>query len=147
MASRFQKVRKFVPHVLVFLFIAVVAQWTINRYMRLASLSLLTKASQEKKFMTAWEDDLGRLDRAKALPQGFKDLRKIRFITQSEKLKIAFKKYPLSLTKNNKGKFNLEIFADNIEGGGVVIQYDLIEVKSGNTVWELGRTFPQNINR
>ncbi len=97
--------------------------------------------------MSAWEDDIGRLDRAKILPQGMKDLKKIKLLTHTDKIKDGFKKYPLSLVEKPDGKFSLEIFADDIEGGGIVIQYDLVDLKSGNTIWELGRTFPQNINR
>ncbi len=141
-------VRKFVSRGIFFLLIALIAVWTVNRFLRLTTLSLFARASTEKKFMTAWEDDINRLDRAKILPEGFRNLKKIKLFTHADKIKEAFKKYPLAtLTEKNDGSFDLEIFADDIEGGGVVIQYDLVELKSGNTIWELGRTFPQNINR
>jgi hypothetical protein len=109
-------------------------------------LSLFSAASPEKKFMSAWQDDITRLDRAHSLPNGFKDLNKVGFTCSSERLKKAFDKYPLTLHRDPNGKFNLEIFADEVEGGGIVVQYDLVEVKTGNTVWELGRTFPQNLD-
>jgi hypothetical protein len=95
--------------------------------------------------MWAWDEDLKHLDKAHLLPQGFKGLKKIDLTSSSTRLRDAFKKYPLDLSYNPNGKYSLEIFADEIEGGGVVIQYDLIEIKSGNTVWELGRTFPQSL--
>src|SRR5271163_3702474 len=90
-------VRKFVSRGIFFLFIAVIGLWTLNRFMRLTTLSLFSAASAEKKFMSAWEDDIGRLDRAKVLPEGMKNLKKIKLLTHTDKIKNAFKKYPLSL--------------------------------------------------
>ncbi len=139
------KFRRFVAQAVFFVFIVIVGTWTINRFARLMDLSLFTAASPEKKFMTAWQADITRLDSAHSLPNGFKDLKKVGFTCSSERLKKAFDKYPLTLERNPQGKFNLEIFADEVEGGSVVVQYDLVDVKSGNTVWELGRTFPQTL--
>jgi hypothetical protein len=109
-------------------------------------LSLFRKAS-EKNFMTAWDNDIARLDRAHSLPAGFTNLKQVHLTTSSEKIKKAFGKYPLNLNRETDGKYNLDIFADEIDGGGVVIQYDLIENRSGNTIWELGRTFPQKLGK
>jgi hypothetical protein len=141
------KVRFVLTRLLFFAFVIIVGVWTVNRFVRLMDLSLFTNASQEKKFMTAWDSDIARLDRAHALPAGFNNLKQIRLTSGSEKIKRAFGKYPLNLSRKNNGKFVLDIFADQIEGGGIVIQYDLVENKSGNTVWEMGRTFPQNLGK
>ena len=137
--------RRILGRGLFFAFVIIVGIWTVNRFVRQMDLSLFTTASPAKKFMSAWQSDIERLDRAHLLPVGFKDLKKVRLTTSSEKIKKAYNQYPLNLNRDVKGKFNLEIFADEIDGGGIVVQYDLVENKSGNTVWELGRTFPQNL--
>ena len=62
-------------------------------------------------------------------------------LLQTEKIP-DFKKPTLN-TEAKKG-FTLEVFLDQTDEGGVMIQYDLLNEK-GNTVWELGRTFNQKL--
>jgi hypothetical protein len=102
----------------------------------------------DKKLMDGWERDLQKLERTKFLHPGFQSLQNIQLISPSERLKNLYASKPLNLETHDNGKFSLEIFMDEVEGGGgVVIQYDLIDLTTGNTVWELGRTFSYNGSR
>ena len=93
-----------------------------------------------------WARDLEKLQKTKHLPSGFFEIREVKMIFPAEKAKIFFAKIknPDLIKSSTAGRFILEIFIDAIDaaqGGGIMMQYDLIEIKSGNTVWELGRTF------
>ena len=99
----------------------------------------------DKRFMQAWERDLKHLRDVKALHPGFRDLKSVEFIATSEKLKVMLKKYPIDFSTNPSGHFKLEVLLDELNEGGLMMQYDLVELKSGNTVWERGRTFPQKL--
>jgi hypothetical protein len=137
--------RKIIPVVVLTIILATVGFWAGRRYLHMAYISLFIKAPPEKKFMDAWESDIHHLDDIKALPPGFKDLRLVRLSTPSAKLKKSFKQYPIQFEAKPSGHFILEIFGDELDEGGVLIQYDLVDGKTGNTVWELGRTFPQKL--
>lgn len=104
-------------------------------------LGLYFWASPEKKFSMIWQNDLERLQKAKALHGGFQKLKTVKVVTPSEKLRRLAGQNPGNLKTNPQGEYELEIFMDEMTGGGVVIQYDLVNLKTGNTVWELGRTF------
>jgi hypothetical protein len=137
--------RKFLPVIVVLLILAPMGWWAGHRYLHMTFMSLFIKAPPEKKFMDAWEADIQHLREVKALPPGFSDLKAIKLSSTSEHLKKMFKKYPIHFGTTDKGHYTLEIYMDELEDGGVIVQYDLVEQKSGNTVWELARTFPQKI--
>ncbi|MDZ4678426.1 MAG: hypothetical protein SGI74_13065 [Oligoflexia bacterium] len=100
-----------------------------------------------QNFMAGWERDLQKLEKTKFLHPGFRNLQKILLISPSERLKNIYATKPLNLQTHDNGKFSLEIFMDEVAGGGVVVQYDLIDMHTGNTVWELGRTFSYNVGK
>ena len=102
-------------------------------------------AAPEKKLSIALQKDLAMLAKSEALHAGFQSLNEIKMVTTSQSLKDFNNKYPIGFETNPEGKFNLEIFMDEIESGGIVIQYDLVDKKTGNTIWELGRTFPYKL--
>jgi len=106
-----------------------------------------TSGSQEERFALAWAKDLKFLEGKKILPPQFHDLKDIEAKGMSRKLEDIYKRFPIGLKTTPEGKYRLEIFMDEIEGEeGVVIQYDLIDDASGNTIWELGRTFPNQLH-
>ena len=121
--------------------------WTATKWAIQRNVALFNSVPPDKKFMLAWEDDLRRLERAKFLHPGFKDLKSVEFIATSDKIKTMLKKYPMKFKTNPAGHFKLEILLDELHQGGLMMQYDLVELKSGNTIWEQGRTFPQHLSK
>ena len=119
--------------------------WIIHVWVGEIGVSKFASIPVEKKFILAWQEDIRRMDQARSLPNGFKDLKVVEFIATSKKLKLMLKKYPMDFKTNSHGHYSLEILLDEIKGGGLMMQYDLVELKSGNTIWERGRTFPQKL--
>jgi hypothetical protein len=119
--------------------------WVIYQLTSDAGVEELASVPPEKKFMIAWRRDIKHMGDARSLPKGFNDLKAVEFISTSGKLKQMIKKYPMSEFQTHKdGHYTLEILLDQLKGGGLMMQYDLVDVRTGNTVWERGRTFPQN---
>lgn len=92
-----------------------------------------------------WLADFKKLKDSKTLPPQFSQIKQVKFDPLAPELKAFLQNaHTPNFNESTQGKYTLEIIMDKIEGGGVMIQYDLIDPK-GNTVWELGRTFPQAI--
>lgn len=97
--------------------------------------------------------DLENLEKTGHLHKNFRQASELKIIFGSEKTEKFFQRVelPLMLEKINQKKaedtrltsqeFLLEVFVDLLEEGGVILQYDLVDKKSGNTIWELSRTY------
>ena len=97
----------------------------------------------EFRFARNWKHDFDLLENAKQLPEGFKRLRSIKVTSTSPKIKDLAQKLTGFIPTNSSGEFDLEIFFDPMtEHKGILVQYDLVDVKSGNTVFEISRTLP-----
>jgi hypothetical protein len=141
-----KKVGVIIPMLIVAAIVLPVGWFAGHHFLEMAFKSLFIKAPPERKFMEAWGSDVKHLAKINALHPGFSDLALVKVKTSSDRLKKSFKLYPIEEFKPKpNGHYTLEIFLDEIEDGGVVVQYDLVERKSGNTVWELGRTFPHRL--
>lgn len=96
--------------------------------------------------MTSWAADFKSLAKNKYLHPGFENIKRVELIATSEKLEKIYRKNPITFNERDDGAFELQVFLDEIEGHeGVVIQYDLVDLATGNTVFELGRTFPHRL--
>lgn len=91
--------------------------------------------------MKVWQEDYDKQMAANELHEGFKQIKSIQLFATSEKLKKIYQTQPLNIPQSPDGKYFLEIFFDEADEGGAIIQYDLVEVESGNTIFEVGRTF------
>lgn len=93
--------------------------------------------------------DLQQLQKKDFLPEAWHSIREIKYRFQSEKIKQAIDIQKLSVSKKNNGQYNLEIEFIEVPDDKkpkMLMQMNLIEIKSKNTIWELGRTyvlFPQ----
>ncbi len=88
-----------------------------------------------------WKRDFLKLKNSGALSPGFKRIKKVEYIATTKGLKEFLIRYgapPFDVKA--EGQNILEIFMDELDTCGVVIQYDLIDSK-GNTIFELGRTY------
>jgi hypothetical protein len=96
----------------------------------------------EQKLSAQVLEDFNLLISGGKIPGAFKNIQSVEFIGGTPELQKWLKGSPLPFTQDPQGAYRLEVFLDSIEGGhGTVVQYDLVEVKSGRTVWEFGRTF------
>jgi hypothetical protein len=146
MASAVYSGRKIVAGILITIVVSFGIFATIKRFVTITDSTLLLNASLERKFMLAWQSDLDHLRRGGYLPKSFEDVRTVQLNATTMRLKHTFAQYPIDFHVKKDGHYTLEVFVDEIEdNGGIVVQYDLIDNKSGNLVFELGRTFPQKL--
>lgn len=99
----------------------------------------------EQKFAQAWRDDIALLEKTKSMPEAWNDLAEVSFSTNEGFVEEWYKNTQSPFVTSPKGKFKLQILALHQINGtryGVMLQYNWIEIESGNTVGELGRTLP-----
>lgn len=93
-----------------------------------------------------WKSDISNLSEAQLLHEGLLQLRSVSFISaQNSPIAELWAKHlshPFQLV--DKGEYHLEvlIISEPYEGGVMAIfVHHLIHIPSGNSVWELGRTY------
>ena len=100
--------------------------------------------SEEKKFETLWQNDLILLEKTHSLPNEWSEISEVKFHLPTEKSNKWMKQIASPILLKSNGTHKLEItITDWIEPNriGVVIQYHLINKKSGDLINEFGRTF------
>ncbi len=100
-------------------------------------------AFHEESFKNLWTEDIHKLEGSGKLPPGWKDLKAVEVTVTSPKLKPWLEHYKPAFEVKPEGNFKLQVFVDDFQDGsttGVLIQYSLVDLKSADTVWELGRT-------
>ncbi|MCM2280875.1 MAG: hypothetical protein NDI61_03405 [Bdellovibrionaceae bacterium] len=102
----------------------------------------------KQKFAHSWRADLALLEKTKHFPEAWKNLKEIEF-TSNESFVDEWYKFthsPIALHKN--GKFKLQVLAVHQiyeNRYGVLLQYNWIDLATGNTVGEIGRTLKLGI--
>lgn len=123
----------------VFLFIAL----GLAAYAGYAYYSFTT-APVIAKLQLVWEKDLHLLHREKKFPPEWDRIRDVQYFTGTDRAQMWLRNLKSPFVLNPKGDQVLEvlILSWNDEGlWGAIFQYNLVDEKSGNTTWELGRTF------
>lgn len=97
-------------------------------------------------FEKLWNEDLARLAGQKLLPKAWASIGELEITASNPETEIWKAQVHPLLPRVPGGKYKLEVFidswADEEEGlSGALVEYHLIEIASGNTVWERGRTF------
>lgn len=105
-------------------------------------------APPPEKFKRSWYEDVQLLEKSKSLPKEWQSIREISIKADNSPAQdwIAELTAPITVTKD--GHYRLDVFIIHWiekERYGVVIQYNLVELKSQNTIWELGRTLKLGI--
>lgn len=125
-----------------FIFI-IVALTVAGGVVAVATKSDYWLLSPKEKFLRSWQDDLNLLQKRKALPEGFSHLKSVEIRSDnspaSEWVESLRSKIPLDPT----GTYQLKIMVVHwIDGNkyGTIVQYTLVDTRSGNTVWEISRT-------
>ncbi len=118
----------------------------------LAFLSLIFFATNLKfwmlppsqKFSVAVAEDLKLLDQKHFLPEAWQKIQKISLTSDASHVSnwLDEKSFQIPVQKN--GEYILEIFVSEWIDGyryGALVEYDLVNIKNKNTVWELNRTY------
>lgn len=96
-----------------------------------------------------WTEDVEMLEASNKLPPGWFDVREIEIIggTPETKEWLARIKVPLKTKSDGQNKLEVLVVAWEEEGKrGTMVRYDLVDLKTQNNIWELGRTFILNQN-
>ena len=100
------------------------------------------------KFERQWASDVRLLEESGKLPRAWQDIREIEIFGGTPETKSWLKRIKVPVTqKNENGRHKLEILVVLWEENGqrgTMIQYDLVDLKSGNCIWKLGRTLKLN---
>lgn len=108
---------------------------------------LLQEASPSEKLEILWNKDIQLLKQTKSLPSAWYDIDHVEFYGGTEIAKSWLNEMTVPIEVKPKGHYTLEVllvdWKEN-QKAGAMIQYNLVDQKSGNMVWELGRTLILN---
>jgi len=96
-----------------------------------------------KRFERQWREDVEDLEASKKLPAGWHDVKDLEIFGGTPETKEWLARIKVPLTTKKDGKHKLEVLVVAWEENGIrgaLVQYDLVELKSKNNIWELGRT-------
>ncbi len=95
-----------------------------------------------------WKEDIENLIAAGKMPDAYFSIREIEVMKTDtpESAQLLKEAQPRFMTIP-QGQNRLRIFLDaweaqDIRKKGVLVQLQLVDLKSGNTIWELSRTYP-----
>ncbi|MGE3974738.1 MAG: hypothetical protein AB7F59_09465 [Bdellovibrionales bacterium] len=94
-------------------------------------------------FQSVWDRDIGFLKEKKGFHAGVENLKMVEFSSADERIRDWIDHYKPSFQVHTEGNYKLEVILDSWADGlekGVIVQYHLIDLSSGDTIWELGRT-------
>lgn len=100
-----------------------------------------------EKLERLWKNDIRKLKKAQKLHPGWKNIAEIESFAGTDPAKKWLKEIQIPIATQVNGDHKLEVLLLSWEDEGkigAVIQYNLVDKKSGNMVWELGRTFILN---
>lgn len=106
--------------------------------------SLQAPPPHKLQLQSLWEDDLKLLRSHKKLHKDWEKIKEVEMIGGTPTAKKWVQSLKSPLKTNPKGLYKLEVLVlswNDQKAEGAIVQYDLIDMKSGNLVWELGRTF------
>lgn len=104
----------------------------------------ISDPTQSCRFQLEWEHDLRLLKRKQMLPSQWSSISRIRYFSGDPIAKEWLRSTTPAIPTNKNGTFLLEIllrYWHDSGQTGAFIQYDLVDTKTNNTIWELNRTF------
>lgn len=96
-----------------------------------------------EKFKRSWAEDVLLLEKSKSLPKEWDSIREIAIKSDNSPAQDWIAETQAPITVTSKGNYRLDVFVIHwLEGYryGVVLQYNLVDLRNQNTIWELGRT-------
>ncbi|MGE0632147.1 MAG: hypothetical protein AB7O96_07045 [Pseudobdellovibrionaceae bacterium] len=104
-------------------------------------------ANDSERFISLFEGDLEDLKSKKLLPPEWQNIKEIAVQTTSPQTETWVKNYSPNISTNPSGNIKLEVividWAEDASSGGMA-QMSLIDLTSGNKIWELARTYRLN---
>ncbi len=125
-----------------FLFISILALGYFG--LEVVELIKLKNASEAERLALIWEKDLQLLIEQKKMPPGWERIREVALIGGTSTARDWIKKITSPVKVHKDGDHRLEVLLLDWkdEGNeGAIVQYNLIDLKTGNMTWELGRTY------
>ncbi len=101
-------------------------------------------APPHKKFALATRTDFNLLMKNHYLPPSWSNIRTIEISSDASHVQDWLGPEAFDVKKKADGEFALKVFVSEWIDGyryGALVQYDLINLKTKNTVWELNRTY------
>jgi hypothetical protein len=96
-----------------------------------------------KRLERQWHDDIRELEDSKKLPAAWFDVGQIEIVGGTNETKDWLKHIQSPLTPKANGHYKLDVLLVGWEETGkrgAMIQYNLEDLGTKNTIWELGRT-------
>lgn len=100
--------------------------------------------TEEQRLEHLIATDFNRLRSSHILPKAFDSISHIEVVTGTEQARNWLEKIKLPVEQRPDGEFKLEVLLMSFEDEGrtaAVIQYNIVNNKTRDMVWELGRTF------
>lgn len=97
-----------------------------------------------RHFERQWSEDVEHLESSKKLPSPWFDVKDLEVIGGTPESKDWLKHIQIPIKTHKEGHFKMEVLVVAWEEDGkrgTLVQYNVVDLKSGNNVWELGRTF------
>ncbi|MCB0513393.1 MAG: hypothetical protein KDC60_03080 [Bacteroidetes bacterium] len=105
---------------------------------------LFSKDIESMVVEKVWQKDMDLLIEKNQLPPSWKMIREIRVTALSPKAARWLRNSKIPVHLNPKGIYQLELTVDHNEEPdsiAVITTYNLVDLKSKNTLWEFGRTY------
>ncbi len=96
-----------------------------------------------KKLEKLWREDIEQLEKSGKLPSAWFDTGKIEMIGGTPETRQILQSISTPLKVKKNGQFGLELLIivwEDDHSRGTVFQYNLTNLKTGNTIWEMART-------
>lgn len=105
-------------------------------------------APPHKKFAFATRTDFNLLEKNHYLPKEWSSIQKVEVSSDASHVQNWLGPEAFQVQKKNQGGFALEVFVSEWIDGyryGALVKYDLVNIKTKNTIWELNRTYKLGI--
>lgn len=100
-------------------------------------------APAHKRFARLWQEDVAKLEASPKLPRPWFDVREVEVYGGTPETKNWLRRFDPPLKANKiDGNHRLEVMIAYWEESGqkgVLVQYNLVDLKSKNMIWELSR--------
>jgi hypothetical protein len=100
-------------------------------------------SNPEGKFAKSWKNDIHLLEQSHKLPPEWKQIKEISVKAANYPAQDWIADIAAPISSQKTGRYRLDVFVIHWLDGyryGVVLQYNLVDLKNQNTIWELGRT-------
>jgi hypothetical protein len=97
-----------------------------------------------KRLERQWTDDVEQLEASGKLPPSWSDVSDIEVVGGTPETREWLPRIQVPLKTKAKGGHKMEVLVVVWEEDGkrgALVQYNITDAKTGNNVWELGRTF------